>query len=56
MQRVSERMFDVLRNADGARTLRELAGGSADHSVIDALARELVDLWTVRMVALAPRT
>lgn len=54
--RTSERMFDALRRADGTTTLEELMGESVDRTTRDALAMELLDLWTVRMVRLTPRT
>ena len=54
--RVSDEMFDLLRRADGTSTLAGLASGRVESGRLDALARELVDLWTVRMVTLEPVT
>jgi carbamoyltransferase len=50
--RISEAMFEVLREANGVLALDDLCGGS---TAVDILAAELLDLWTNRMVALQPR-
>jgi carbamoyltransferase len=49
---ISDAMFEVLRRADGARTLADLCGGQ---HAMERLAAELLELWSNRMVALRPR-
>jgi carbamoyltransferase len=49
--RISEAMFEVLRHADGVRTLHDLCAGNR---AIDLIAAELLELWTNRMVGLHP--
>lgn len=53
--RISEVLCEALRRADGRRSMRELVGGDLDDQAWTALAGELWELWTVRMVRLTPR-
>jgi carbamoyltransferase len=47
--RISPRMFEVLRGADGVRSLDDL-----DRDGDEVLAAELLELWTHRIVSLRP--